>query len=446
MIELILCFAAAVIVFAAARRSLVAGLVALFAVGYVYGIARANFAGAASHFIFDAGVVGLYAARWSDVSRMVEGRDGRWLKLWVTLLVLWPVLLFLIPVQDPMIQIVGLRADIFFIPFILLGTRLDDEKIYTLAKALAILNIAAFLLAGAEYFLGVERFFPHNEVTQILYNSKDVANYTAYRIPSFFSSPAAYGGTMVMTLPLLLGAWIQRRQRMLRRIILATGIAASALGVLMCASRSHFLVMTLLFAAAAIRGRAPVALRAGVIAIVVLVCFVAAGNQRLQRFTELSDTDYLGERVATSVNMGFFEAAAHYPLGNGLGGGGTSIPYFLQDRLKDPVGIENEYARILLEEGLPGLFLWVGFLVWLFTRKIEPGQAFEYGKRLAWITCLAYFVTGLIGTGLLTSIPGTPILLLSISWAVLGKKLAEEKPATLPVPIANDYWLVKVGS
>src|SRR6185312_16782937 len=137
MIELLLCFAAITIVFAAGRRSLVAGLVAVFAVGYIYGITRANFNGAASHFIFDAGVVGLYAARWGDIKKKLEGRDGRWLKLWVTLLVLWPVLLFLIPVQDPMIQIVGLRADIFFIPFILLGTRLDDEDIYTLAKAFA---------------------------------------------------------------------------------------------------------------------------------------------------------------------------------------------------------------------------------------------------------------------------------------------------------------------
>ncbi len=446
MIELLLCFAAITIVFAAGRRSLVGGLVAVFAVGYIYGITRANFNAAASHFIFDAGVIGLYAARWGDLSKKLEGRDARWLKLWITLLTLWPVLLFLIPVQDPMIQVVGLRADIFFIPFLILGTRLDDSTICRLATSLAILNIAAFLMAGTEYFLGIERFFPHNEVTQILYNSKDIANYTAYRIPSFFSSPAAYGGTMVMTMPFLLGAWFQRKQATLRRIVLAAGLAASAIGVLMCASRSHFVVMAILFAAAAVRGRVPVALRAGLIAIVLVICFVAAGNQRLQRFTELTDTDYVGERVATSVNLGFFEAAARYPMGNGLGGGGTSIPYFLQDRLKDPVGIENEYARILLEEGLPGLFLWVGFLFWLFRRKIEGGQAFEYGKRLAWITCLAYFLTGLIGTGLLTSIPGTPILLLSISWAALGKKVPDETPVSLAMPIVNDYWLAKVES
>lgn len=431
MIELLLCFAAVTIVFAAARRSLVAGLVAVFAVGYIYGITRANFNAAASHFIFDAGVAGLYAARWGDLSKMGEGRDGRWLKLWITLLILWPVLLFLIPVQDPMIQIVGLRADIFFIPFLILGTRLDDNKIYRLAAALAILNIAALMMAGTEYFLGIERFFPHNEVTQLLYNSKDVANNTAYRIPSFFSSPAAYGGTMVITMPLLLGAWIQRRQTMLRRVVLGVGIAASALGVLMCASRSQFVLMAIVLLMAAIRGRVPVALRAGLIAIVLVICFVAAGNQRLQRFTELSDTDYVGERVATSVNMGFFEAAARYPLGNGLGGGGTSIPYFLQDRLKDPVYIENEYARILLEEGLPGLFLWLGFLAWLFTRKIEHGQAFEYGKRLVWITSFAFFLTAVIGTGLLTGIPGSPILLLGMGWATLSCNVKKEVPISV---------------
>lgn len=428
MTELILCFAALIIGFAAGRRSLVAGLVAVLAVGYVYGITRANFTGAASHFIFDAGVAGLYAARWGDLSKMIEGRDGRWLKLWVTLLILWPVLLFLVPVQDPMIQIVGLRADVFFIPFLLLGTQLHDEDVYSFAKALAILNIAAFLMAGAEFFLGIERFFPHNEVTQILYNSKDVANNTAYRIPSFFLSPAGYGGTMVMTMPLLLGAWIQRKQKLVSRIVLGVGLAVSAIGVLMSASRSQFIVMAIVFLAATIRGRVPITLRASLVAILVIIGFVTAGNERLQRFTELSDTDYVGERVVSSVNMGFFEAAARYPLGNGLGGGGTSIPYFLQDRLKDPVHIENEYARILLEEGLPGLLLWLGFLFWLFSRRIERGQRFEYGKRLAWIMCLVYFMTGMIGLGLLTAIPCTPMLLLSLGWAALGRNPKKEAP------------------
>ena len=57
-----------------------------------------------------------------------------------------------------------------------------------------------------------------------------------------------------------------------------------------------------------------------------------------------------------------------YPLGNGLGGGGTSVPYFLQDRIRNVVVMENEYARILLELGIPGLCMWGVFIGWIFTR------------------------------------------------------------------------------
>src|SRR5260370_17001383 len=102
----------------------------------------------------------------------------------------------------------------------------------------------------------------------------------------------------------------------------------------------------------------------------------------------------VSERIAGSVNMGFFEAAATYPFGNGLGGGGTSIPYFLQNRIEKPVIIENEYARILLEQGLVGLALWVAFIVWELIRP-QPSKSDSWfvGPRLAWVTCPVYLAT-----------------------------------------------------
>jgi len=57
-----------------------------------------------------------------------------------------------------------------------------------------------------------------------------------------------------------------------------------------------------------------------------------------------------------------------------LGGGGTSIPYFLQDRVKDPVAIENEYGRILLEAGIPGLLIWLIFIFWTVARPVPNGD------------------------------------------------------------------------
>ncbi len=58
MLALALCGSAFVACFIAARRSLVQGLAALLAVGYAYGIVRANVPSPASHFLFDAGVAG----------------------------------------------------------------------------------------------------------------------------------------------------------------------------------------------------------------------------------------------------------------------------------------------------------------------------------------------------------------------------------------------------
>jgi hypothetical protein len=131
----------------------------------------------------------------------------------------------------------------------------------------------------------------------------------------------------------------------------------------------------------------------------------------------LQDVEMVSGRIAGGVNMGFLDLAADYPFGNGLGGGGTSIPYFLNPRIENPVGMENEYARIMLEQGLVGLGLWIVFIVWLLTRLGQgPADPWFLGRRLAWGTCAAYFATGLIGTGLLTSVPQTCLLLLNAGW------------------------------
>ena len=54
MLSLLLCVLAFAATYRASRRSLLAGLVAVFAIGYLYGILRANIIQPFSHFIFDA--------------------------------------------------------------------------------------------------------------------------------------------------------------------------------------------------------------------------------------------------------------------------------------------------------------------------------------------------------------------------------------------------------
>src|SRR5262245_3669465 len=96
-------------------------------IGYGYGIIRANVPQALSHFIFDAAVVGLYLAQLGRPLRPEVRQRMRGLVTWVTVLMVWPVFLLFIPFQHPLVQLVGLRGHMFFLPFLLLGARLTRE-------------------------------------------------------------------------------------------------------------------------------------------------------------------------------------------------------------------------------------------------------------------------------------------------------------------------------
>src|SRR5215469_14919853 len=122
MIAALLCLAALVGCYLAGRSSLGRGLVAILAVGYFYGILRANLLTAFSHFIFDAGLLGLYLSqKWTSS----DPRDHRRLAIvqfWTAILIAWPMLLVLLPFQPWLVSLVGLRGAIFFIPVLLLGS------------------------------------------------------------------------------------------------------------------------------------------------------------------------------------------------------------------------------------------------------------------------------------------------------------------------------------
>ncbi len=427
----ILLFASALtITFVAARRSLVMGLGAVLAFGYIYGITRANLTDPYSHFLFDAAVLGFYAARLFCRTALAEEYRIKSIKPWMELLVAWPILMFMIPNQDFFVRLLGLRANILLLPFMIVGARLSDKEKYDSAMLLAILNLGVFVIAIAEFFMGVESFFPRNGITDLVYLSKDVAGYSAYRIPSTFIGSHAYAGTMVMSLPLLIGALHQANKRVLHKWLVMIALIGSLLGVLLAASRSHFIgaavvIMVAMFSVGSRRGNF-----VGWILILATVAWLVSGEQRLQRFTQLQDTEMITQRIVGSVNMGFFELAGTFPLGNGLGAG-THIPYFLSANIQNPVATENEFGRIVLELGLVGLGLWLAFIGWLL---IQPGPSrsdpWFIGRRLAWVTCLVYFAFNLLGTGLLVSIPQTCLLLLNVGW-VAARKSAQSSEAVL---------------
>ncbi len=438
MTSLALCAVALLATYRASRRSIGAGLGVLMAVGYLYGIIRANQLDGYSHLIFDAGLVGLYLARLFTPQPLSERLRLDELRTWVIVLVGWPVVLFLVPRQDLLVELVGLRGNVLMLPCLLIGARMTRDDVYTLAVWLAVLNIAAGVVAGAEFVVGIEPFFPHNPVTEIIYRSGDVAGFTAHRIPSFFTSAHAYGGAMVLTLPLLFGAWMQ--QSRLSGPLFGTAIAVSALGVFVAAARFPVIVLLLATATALLSGRVRIGHRVRWVIVVILVAWAVSGQERLQRFTTLEDPDFLADRFAGSVNLTFLDLVAQYPLGNGLGGGGTSIPYFLQGRVRNSVSMENEYARIALEQGVPGVLAWAVFLVWLFTRQVPSNDSWFLARRLIRVVGATMFASGLLGTGLLTAIPSTAVLLITLGWVAVPERASEAiAPARVP-PRVEPGW------
>jgi hypothetical protein len=298
--------------------------------------------------------------------------------------------------------------------------------------------------ALAEYGQGVPRYFPFSAVTLIIYSSADVAG-GYFRIPAMFTSAHAYGGTMISSLPFIIGLWGMAKSRV-TRMIAVLGIAAAFVGVLMSATRQNFIFGAAMAIFTLFSMQVSPKRRIVFIALIAAVGYLAMSNERFQRFKSLTDTDLVAERIAGSVNRGFFEILTEYPMGNGLGGGGTSIPYFLQGQVKNPIGMENEYTRMLSEQGVIGLLLWLSFILWFLSRV---GVAFAKGpwantRRLAWCYAAINLGTAWVGLGLFTSIPGTVMLLLGMGWTStpIARELAAEKST---VKLDRRQWLVHAG-
>jgi hypothetical protein len=427
---LTLCLIAFLLAFGLTFLSPASGLGGVLITGYFYGILRANFLDSFTHFIFDAGVVGYYAALWGRPGAPLVPPWAEPLRRWLAVLLGWVVVMFLLPLQPLLIQVVGLRGNAFLVPFLLVGTMLKDEEFNRVCLWLAVLNLVALGFGVAEYFRGVPAFFPENAVTELIYRSKDVAGATAYRIPATFANAHSYAGTMVMTVPWLVGAWAMPRGKPWQRLLILAGIVAAALGVFLSAARVPFVQLALVLVLVTLSGQ----LRFGIWLLWILmlagVAYVVSGEERLQRFLTLQRTEEVLSRIEGSVNMNFWELMTLYPMGNGLGGGGTSVPFFLQHLIRDPVLMENEYSRILLEQGLAGLALWIAFIAWAFTRPApRRSDPWWTGYRLLWWTCLGNFALSLLGTGLMTSIPQTPLLFVSVGFlCVRGSRARARRP------------------
>jgi hypothetical protein len=396
---------------AATLRSLGWGIVAVLVVGYVNGYVRANYLSLSTTFMFDSAVLGLYAgfllAHAERATRLWSGTVAGFLAV----LIGWPMLLTLVPMNDFLVQLVALRSAVWYVPVILIATRLTTADLTVMARGAAVLNLIALAGGVYVYLNGIESLYPRNPITELIYRSKDVSG-GYYRIPSLFLSAHAYGGTMLATLPLVLGRGFARGVSAREHGLMAAGAAAAVAGILMCAARQPVLILLIAAVIAWMCTRLHPVVGLVAAALLAGAAVAALSNERLQRgVLTFEDPDLIVERVYGSVNHSSLELFLRYPAGAGLGSA-SSVPYFLADRAPRPIALENEYSRIQVEEGWVGLAAWLAFLGWLFSRRPRALLAapWQLGAIFMYAFALTAWATAAIGTGLTTAIPGTVLL------------------------------------
>jgi hypothetical protein len=399
------------------RRSLGPGAGLVLFIGCVYGWLRCWFYAPISHFIFDSALLSFYVAAFARPREPVLA-GGRKLQAWAILLGIIPLLvLFASPLIDGqpfVIQIVGLRSVLLFLPLIIVATWLQENDLQVFSDwALACVLVATTFAIG-EVVFGVEKFFPLNSASKAIFDASDAGAKSDVRIPASFVSSHAYGGTMVALIPLL----VFRLERQ-RRFKLATqlGLVSAASGAFLCSARIPVLVLMALVGVWTLVGRQKRNLLVFLVLGSLAVLYVVRSGDRFRRVETLRDPDTVETRIASSVNRGLVDVVLENPLGRGLASAiGTSIPYFLADDARPQEGLESEYSRLALELGVAGLLAWVLFLV--FCLALDFRHLSRFGgttDALMWTICVSTWVSGAVGAGVLTAVPGTFLLVIQMT-------------------------------
>lgn len=452
---LLICLVGFALAFGAGRRSLGGGLCVVMAVGYAYGMLRAHEPDPAAYFVFDATVLGFYASFLQRPKARSPSLRAKPALIWTALLCAWPVLLIVLPDSSVLVRMVGLRAAVLLLPMVAIGARATSEDLRRVGVWLLALNAAAFVVGVLEYVFGLEPFIPRVAATELIYRSGDirVGGENFLRIPSVFPNAHAFGGTMVASLPVILVAIVAPRaaRTPVRTILFAVAVLATLLGVFLCGARQPVVVLGLVVVVAAFRG----GLRRQSLWLVFLaaiaVALVVGEVARLQRFMNLSDTDAALARVSISVNSGFFDLLEAHPFGRGLGSAvGTSMPAFLKDDMPVQVGLESEYSRLLVEQGVIGLVFWAAFILWVAAKRVHaPSRMLSPALLAMQALAVATWISALIGTGTLTSIPQSALVLLQMGVVAGGRWAAAApdgprhagKPRALAAPEPPAGWM-----
>ena len=397
-------------------------------VGSFYGIIRANYPGFMGYFFFDATLIGIYMG--CLVNRPFMARPTpREITKWLIPMLIWPCLLIWVE-GNILVSLVGLRAAVFFPLFVLLGMRLDSDELLTIGRFLALAAIAATIFAGLESQRGVDQFYPRNDVTALIYNSNDVVVEGKHylRIPAIFANAASYAAAMVIFVPMMVHGL--ERERPWLKPLFAVGLVCCVLGVFISTSRSA--VAYLGFTAIYVLLRNPTILfnrylTPVALALTLLAYNFVEDNPRFHRFKSLGDEDVITERVAASnEGISLIDMAIEYPFGGGLALTGVSIPKFIK-RTTPSIVTENEYARIIGTQGIPGFILIMGFFLRCIMAglKRHPGMSSITSDATTGILIIT-LISGFIGVGAFAGVPAAAALFLILGFQATAARTPDE--------------------
>lgn len=366
------------IVTVAAFSSVELGLLALIVVAAVDGFLKGLSPGWHTQVLKDY-ILGICLLRWGWLSvlghrrRSVTTRVGRMVGLFVA----WCVVeLFNARNFNFVMAMAGFRMwviwlPVFFLAYDTLRTRREVERFVIFVAAL-MLPLA--LYAIVQYQIGFDHLYALGEGFDVYLKSQYATetHEIELRPPATMISPHSLAGACVMALCLGMGGLGYFRRPRRAEVLILVSLPVVGVALLLTAVRNAYAsaFAGLLVMLGLIR-------RPGLIVAAMLVAGLAAwqvnaltgGNALARLNTIVTEPEYTRTRILTPWRTALFWVNQH-PLGGGISTG-VGVGRMLQEDIADISSApefrtpwaENEYARALIELGLPGLLLFVGMLV-----------------------------------------------------------------------------------
>lgn len=431
----------ATVVTVAALSSLEFGIMALIFVASIDGFLKGISTGWHTQLLKDY-LLAICLLRWAWLNVLGQRRNSvrHPLSLPILLFAGWCIVqLFNSRSASPIYGMAGLRVWIIWLPvfFLVYDYCRSRKQIERLVLFIIVLLIPLSIYGILQYQFGLEHLFG-------LSSGFDVYTYSRYatpeyelqtRPPSTMISPHGFASTLVMAILMGIGAvpYFRNQRSWQSTVIVALPLFGVAL--LLTAVRNAYgsLLMALLFLLGLIRRPDLLILTAVVGVVAVTQVGGLTGGSALDRLNSIvTNPEYTQRRImmpwARAVDW-----AATNPLGGGLAGGqvggGRMLWGVVSPGTAPEHGVphaENDYARSLIELGIPGfmLFLWMLYTV---ARSTLRGYHAVAESRNRWLLAgalaaeLSTFFRLLVGPALY----GWPEGIIFWAYAAIAARLPE---------------------